>query len=78
VHPPLIAGEDNSESALDGCNLVIEAMLISIKDSDTTLAGLLVGRVCINNMSIWCLVGLYLGPFLPYFALNIIADYGAC
>jgi hypothetical protein len=62
VHPSLIAGEEHSEYALKGRNLVFEAILITIKDSDTSLAGKLVGWVCINNMSIWCLVGSSFGP----------------
>jgi hypothetical protein len=71
VHPSLIAGEDHSEFALEDRNLEVEAMLITIKDSDMTLANLLVGRVCINNMSVWCLVGLSFGFFNPDIAFNL-------
>jgi hypothetical protein len=74
VHPSLIACEDNSEFALEGRNLEFEAMLITIKDSDTTLAGLLVGRVCINDMSIWCLVGVSFCLIYPDIALKQTAN----
>lgn len=65
-----MAGEVHCEFALNSRNLEVEAMLITIKDSDTTLAKLLVGRVCINFMSIWCIVGAYFCPFSPYNAFN--------
>jgi hypothetical protein len=63
--PSLIAGEDHSKITYDGLNLVVETMLTTIKDSDTTLAGRLVAWICINNMSIFCLVGVSFGPFIP-------------
>ena len=56
MHPSLIAVEEHCEFALEGRNLEVKAMLIKLKDSDTTLAELLVGRFSINNMSIWCSV----------------------
>lgn len=65
VHPSLIAGEIHSEFSLEGRNLVLDTMLTTIKDSDKTLARLLVGRVCKNNMSIICLVGASFCPFIP-------------
>ena len=48
VHPSLIAGESHGVLALNGRNLVVEAMISTIKDSDTALAGLLPGRICID------------------------------
>ena len=78
MHPSLIAGEDHTEFALEGRNLVVKAMLITIKDLDMTLAETLVCRVCMNNMPIWCLVGASFGPFNPDITLSYIADYGAC
>jgi hypothetical protein len=69
VHPFLIAGEDHAEYALECCNLKAESMLITIKDSDATLAGHLEGRVCNNFMSIWCLVDVSFGLFNPDKAL---------
>jgi hypothetical protein len=71
VHPFFIAGEGYGVFALKGSNLVVEAMLSPIKDSDTTLAGLLPGRICIDKMSRWCLVGEILGPLDPDIAFNI-------
>ena len=56
MQPSLIAGEDHCESALEGRNLVVEAMLITIEDSNTTLAELLVGWILINKMSNRCSV----------------------
>ena len=75
MHPSLIAGEDHTEFAFESRNLEFEAILISIKDSDTSLAGLLVGRICINNMSIWCLVGVNFCPFDPDVAFKPIVDF---
>jgi hypothetical protein len=71
VHPSLIAGEDHCEFALDGRNLEVEAFIIAIKDLDMTLAGRLVGRVCIYNMSFWCCVGVSFGLFNPDIALRL-------
>ena len=76
LHPSLVAGEDHTECALEGSNLAVKAMLISIKDSDSTLTELLVGRVCINNMSIQCIVGIYFGLLKPDVAFNRITDFG--
>ena len=75
MHPSLIACEDHCEFALEGRNLEVEAMLIMLKDSDTTLAGLLASWGCKDSMSIWCLVGLYFGPLNPDIAFSIFADY---
>ena len=65
MHPSLIAGEGHTEYALECCNLIGKAILITIKDSDATLAGHQEGRVCKNFMSIWCLVGVSFGLFNP-------------
>ena len=65
MHPSLIAGEDHNEFALEGSNHELEAMFVAIEDIDTTLAILLVGRVSINNMSVWCLVDVFFGPCDP-------------
>lgn len=70
MYPSLIAGEDYTEFALEGRNLEVEAMLIAMKDSYTTLPGCHVGWVWINNMAIWCLVGLYFGPPNPLIAFE--------
>ena len=75
MHPSLIAGKGHTEFAFESSNLKVEAILITIKDSDPSLAGLLVGRVCSNKMSIRCLVGLYFGPFYPDIAFNQITDF---
>jgi hypothetical protein len=64
LHPSLIASEFHCELAMKGRNLIVEAMLITLKDSDTTLAGRLVGWVCINNMTIWCRVVALFCPFV--------------
>jgi len=56
---------------LEGCDLEVEAMLITIKDTDTALAELLVDRVCIEKMSSWCHVGVTFGPFNPDIAFNL-------
>jgi hypothetical protein len=71
VHPSLIAGEDDSEFALECGNLEVEAMVVTIEDSNTTLAELLEGWVCINKMSIWCLVSLSFGFLNPDIAFNL-------
>jgi hypothetical protein len=76
VHPSLIAGEDHSEFAFESSYLEFEAILITIKDSDTSLARLLVGWVFINNMSIRCLVGIYFGTLNPDVAFKRITDFG--
>ena len=65
MHPSLMAGKDHTVFALEGRNLVVEAMLTAIEDSNMTLAVLLVGRVCINSMSIWCLVGVSFAETSP-------------
>jgi hypothetical protein len=70
-----MADEFHTEFALEGRNLEVEGMLIAIKDSDTTLAGLLVGRVCINFMSIWCLVRVSFGVFNPDIAFKKTGDF---
>jgi tetrahydromethanopterin S-methyltransferase subunit D len=72
VHPSLIAGEVDGVLALKGSNLVVEAMLSTIKDFETTLAGLLAFRFCINKMASFCLIGSTYGPFDPDIAFNII------
>ena len=69
MHPSLIAGEDHCEAALEGRNLVVEAMLIAIEDANKTLAELLVGWILINNMSNWCSVVELLCLLNPYIAL---------
>ena len=75
MYPSLIAGEDHTEFALERRNLEVEALVISFKYSDTTLARLLVGRICINNMSLWCLVGVTFGLFYPDIAFKQTADF---
>jgi hypothetical protein len=64
---------------LECCNLKAESMLITIKDSDATLAGHLEGRVCNNFMSIWCLVDVSFGLFNPdkalIWALECLVDF---
>lgn len=70
VHPFLIAGEVHSEFALEGCNLVFEAMLVLIKDSDTTLAGLVACGGFDNFMSCWCRILAFFCLFSPDIALN--------
>jgi hypothetical protein len=70
VHPSLIAGEDHSEFALECRNLEVEAMLIKIKDLKTALAELLEGRICINKMSLWCLISISFVLFNPDIACN--------
>jgi hypothetical protein len=72
VHPSLIAGEVDGVLALKGSNLVVEAMLSTIKDFDMALAGLLPGRFCIYKMASFCLIGSTYGPFDPDIAFNII------
>ena len=72
MHPSLICSEYHSEFALESRNLKVEAVLITIKDSDTTLAKLLAGRVCIYKMPIWCHVGETFGPFNPDIAFNVL------
>jgi len=72
MHPSLIGSEDHSEFALKGRNFEIEAVLITIKDSDTALAELLEGRVCIEKMPSWCHVGVTFGPFNPDIAFNLL------
>jgi hypothetical protein len=71
VHPSFKAGEGHGELALNGRNLVIEAMHSTIEDSDMALTGLFPGRVCIDKMTRWCLVGETLGPFDPDIAFNL-------
>jgi hypothetical protein len=61
VHPFFIDCEGHSKFAFEGRNLIVEAILITIKDSDIDFAKVKVGGLCINNMSIWCLVSS--GPF---------------
>jgi hypothetical protein len=83
VHPSLIAGKDHTKFAFESSNLEFEAILITIKDSYTSLAGLFVGRACINNMSIRCLVGIDFGPFYPDiafsdFLIDFCTDYASC
>ena len=75
MHPSLIAGEDHTEFALEGRNLVVKALLTTIKDSDTTLTGLLKGRFCINYMPVRCIVGACFGPFNPDIAFNRIYSH---
>jgi hypothetical protein len=70
-----MAGEDHSEFACKDRDLVFEALLITLKDSETTIAGLLGGRFCKNNMSFWCSVSLCFCPFHPDIAFNRIADF---
>jgi hypothetical protein len=66
VQPSLIAGDHHSEFTLDGRNLVFKAIIITIKKSDTALAGChLEGWVCINLISFFCIVGMFLGLFSP-------------
>ena len=72
VHPSLIAGEVHGVLALKGSNFVVKAMLSTIKDSETTLAGLLAFRICIDKMAIFCLIGSTYGPFNPDIAFNFI------
>jgi hypothetical protein len=72
-----MAGEDHSEFACIDLNLEFEALLITLKDSDTTIAGRLSGRFCKNNMSFWCYVSLCFGTFYPDIAFNRIADFVA-
>jgi hypothetical protein len=69
MHPSLIAGEDHSVISLEGRNLEVEAMVITIKNSDASLAELLVGWVRKNKMSIWCLVAVLFFLFNPDIAL---------
>ena len=57
VHPSLKAGEGHGVLALNGRNLVIEAMHSTIEDSDMALTGLLPGWICIDMMTRWCLIG---------------------
>jgi hypothetical protein len=71
VHPFLIAGEVDDVLAFFGRDLVVEAMLSPIKDSDMTVAGLLPGRICIDSMTRWCLVGETFGLFVPDIAFNL-------
>jgi hypothetical protein len=71
VHPSLIAGEDHTEVALEGRNLVVKAMNVTTNQFDTTLAGFLVSRLCINKMSSWCLIGASFGRFKPDIAFFI-------
>ena len=85
VHPSLMAGKDHTVFALEGRNLVVEAMLTAIEDSNMTLAVLLVGRVCINCMSIWCLVGvsfaastIYIDTCSAQFWHNVEASTDCC
>ena len=61
LHPSFVANDYYPVFAMKYRNLVVEAMLVTLKDSDTTISGLLVGRVSTNNMSIWCLVGAFFG-----------------
>jgi hypothetical protein len=72
-----MASEDHSEFACIDRNLEFEALIIALKDSDTTIAGLLGGRFCKNNMSFWCHVSVCFGPFYPDIAFNRIADFFA-
>ena len=72
MHPSLIGGEDDSEFALEGRNLEVETMLITIKDSNTALTEILAGRVCIEKMPSWCHVGVTFGPLHPDIAFNIL------
>jgi len=72
-----MAGEDHSEFACIDRDLEFEALLITLKDSDKTIAGLIGGRFCKNNMSFWCYVSLCFGPFFPDIAFNRIADFSA-
>jgi len=66
VHQSLIASEDYFECAYQGRNLVFKAILITIKQSDTTLSGYhLEGWVCINKISFLYIVGVFLGLFPP-------------
>jgi hypothetical protein len=65
LHPSFIASELYSEYAMKYRNLEVEALLFTLKDSNTTIAGALEGRVSTNNMSIWCLVGAFFGPSTP-------------
>jgi hypothetical protein len=71
VHPSLITCEIDGVLALKGRHLVVEATISTIKDSETTLAGLFPGRVCIDIMTICCLVGETLGSLDPYIAFNL-------
>ena len=71
VHPSLIAGEFHGVLAFIGRNLVVEAMLSPIKDSDMTVTRFLIGRVCIDNMTRRCLVGGTFGLFVPDIAFNL-------
>ena len=71
VHPSLIAGEGHGVFALKGSNLVVEAILSTIKDSDTTLAGILQGRICIDSMTSCCFVGETLGSLNPDVTFNL-------
>jgi hypothetical protein len=68
-----MAGEDHSKFACIDRDLEFEALLITLKDSDTTIAVLLCGRFCNNNMSFWCYVSLCFGPFYTDIAFNRIA-----
>ena len=72
MHPSLIGSEDHSEFALESRNLEVKAVLITIKDSNTALAELLAGRVCIEKMPSWCHVGETFGPFNPDIAFNLL------
>jgi hypothetical protein len=70
VLPSLIACELHGVLALKRRNLVVKAMLSTIKDSDKALTGLLPGRLCIYKMTRRCLIGEILGPFYPDIAFN--------
>ena len=70
VHPFLIAGEVHSDITLDGCNLVFKAMLVLLKDSDTSLAGLGVCGGFDNFMSCWCRILARFCLFSPDITLN--------
>ena len=75
VHPFLIAGEVHSEFALDGCDLVFEAMLVLIKDSDTTIAGLVAIGGLDNFMSWWCRILAFFKLFSPDITLNRVTFF---
>ena len=71
MHPFLVAGESHAVFALKSRHLEVEATLTTIIDSDTALARLLPGRVCIDTMTRFCHIGKTLGPFDPDIAFDV-------
>lgn len=65
MHPSLIGCEDDCVFALKCHDLEVEAALITIKDTDTALADLLVGRFCIEKMTCRRHICVTFGPLNP-------------